>query len=408
MNIIFEKATLKRIKGQTEKANQKCKEYTDKMIEAREKLVRLVFKNKSDNVVNCPVAFAQIIANIQGQLHIQSNSMVDITLLETFDRIESTMSDLEKISKAPPTALFKTMFFFCLSPKDLLFVKRFNRAALELLLATVSLQYKRAIVAPGEMIGMTAGQSIGETSTQMSASYFTRVKIIEVNKATQKINHKSVVIGEFCDQLIQTYPNLTFNTGHPESVETLLDSLDKEYFIVGVSTQEKTAFNKISHISRHPVNGQMMRIITRSGRVVETTTSHSHLVRKNNAVVPIVGSKMQKGMRIPVAKRIEPPFVEYSFTTKTTEWALDQHLGWFLGVFLSNPQLTEDSRIQVLNLYHKFEPRWNAFISQLGVELEGELLGFIRETCLVNPQKQEILTGNYVSQLFKIQVMPIF
>jgi DNA-directed RNA polymerase II subunit RPB1 len=59
-----------------------------------------------------------------------------------------------------------------LSPKDLLIVKRFNKAALTLLLDTITLDYKRAIVSPGEMIGMIAGQSIGEVSTQMTLNTF--------------------------------------------------------------------------------------------------------------------------------------------------------------------------------------------------------------------------------------------
>ena len=406
MNILFEKTALRRMKGQTEKANQKCKEYTDKMVETREKLVRLVFKNKNDNVVHCPVAFAQIIANIQGQLHIQSHSMVDITILETWNRIESTMEDLEKINKAPPTALFKAMYFFYLSPKDLLFVKRFNSVALDLLLATVALQYKRAVVAPGEMIGMTAGQSIGETSTQMSTSYFTRNKIIVVNKVTNEVTHKSVVIGEFCDQLIQDHPELTLGTGHPDSVETLLESLEEEYYVVGVSTHEKTAWNKISHISRHPVNGQMMRVVTRSGRVVETTTSHSHLVRKNNQVVPIVGSDMREGMRIPVAKHIDNAFVQSVIKTgkdNQTHWALDDHLGWFLGVFLSQPQILEDMRIKIDNIHPALETRWNAFVSKLGKTLEYELLNFIRQTCVVESySNQTIFVGYYISHCFRI------
>jgi hypothetical protein len=266
------------------------------------------------------------------------------------------MADLDKIVKAPPTALFKTMYFFYLSPKDLLFVKRFNRVALELLLTTVALQYKRAIVAPGEMIGMTAGQSIGETSTQMSTSYFTRNKIIMVNKTTHEVTHKSVVIGEFCDNLIHDHPELTFGTGHVESVETLLEPLEHEYYVVGVSTKEKTAWNKISHISRHPVNGQMMRVLTRSGRVVETTTSHSHLVRRNHRVVPIVGSAMREGMRIPVAKRIDSAFVQSTVKVGEKDWPLNAHLGWFFGVFLSHPEILEDSLLRVSHI-HSATPR---------------------------------------------------
>jgi DNA-directed RNA polymerase II subunit RPB1 len=59
-----------------------------------------------------------------------------------------------------------------LSPKDLLLNKRFNKKALEILLQTIILTYKRAIVAPGEMVGMIAAQSIGEPTTQMTLNTF--------------------------------------------------------------------------------------------------------------------------------------------------------------------------------------------------------------------------------------------
>jgi len=54
----------------------------------------------------------------------------------------------------------------------LLIDKRYNRASLALLLETVTLSYKQSIVAPGEMVGMIAAQSIGEPTTQMTLNTF--------------------------------------------------------------------------------------------------------------------------------------------------------------------------------------------------------------------------------------------
>jgi DNA-directed RNA polymerase II subunit RPB1 len=68
--------------------------------------------------------------------------------------------------------LFKTLYYYYLSPKELLVVKRFNKNALMLLLDTITISYKRAIVTPGEMVGMISGQSIGEVSTQMTLNTF--------------------------------------------------------------------------------------------------------------------------------------------------------------------------------------------------------------------------------------------
>jgi len=168
----FVKNTMTKFKKEFKDTQDKCKKYTDMMIQSRNNIVKNVFKYKGDSVVNCPVAFAYIINNIIGQQNINGNSIVDITPLEAFKMIEENYENLEKIRCAPPTELFKTLYYFNLSPKDLLIVKRFNRASLTLLLDTIALMYKRAIVAPGEMVGMIAAQSIGEPTTQMTLNTF--------------------------------------------------------------------------------------------------------------------------------------------------------------------------------------------------------------------------------------------
>jgi DNA-directed RNA polymerase II subunit RPB1 len=172
LNNIFLKNTMVRHKKQTDEYMKKTQKYIDMMIEKRESIIKKVFKNKSDSVVNCPVAFHYIISNIQGQCNITISSLVDITPMEALEMIENCYSNLEKIYYAPPTELFKVLFYFYLSPKDLLVIKRFNKSALSLLLDTITIDYKRAIIAPGEMVGMIAGQSIGEVSTQMTLNTF--------------------------------------------------------------------------------------------------------------------------------------------------------------------------------------------------------------------------------------------
>jgi len=349
LNNIFLKNTMTRFRKQETEYNEKSKQYIDTMIQKRDEIIKNVFKNKGDSIVNCPVAFYYIINNVQGQLNLSISSLVDITPLEAFELIEHYYENLTKIHYAPPTELFKTLYYFYLSPKDLLIVKRFNKNALTLILDTITLNYKKAIVSPGEMVGMIAGQSIGEVSTQMSEPYYAQHKIICKNKNTGDILMKSVIVGEFCDEIIQNNPNVTFNTGHENSVETLLENSENEYYIIGVSKDEKTQWNKISHVSRHPVNGQMMKITTKSGRTVETTTSHSHLVRSNNEVVAIVGANMTEGMRIPVCRHIEDKFVLDNFIYENITIKLDHQLGWFIGAYLAEGNLNYNE-ISITNI----------------------------------------------------------
>ena len=169
---MFVKSAYTRQKKQEEAITGKCQEYIEFMIQSRNEIVKNVFNNKSDKVVRVPVAFAYIIQNIIGQQGINKNSLVDITMLEAFTMIDATYAKLEKIVFAPPTKLFKVLFYYYLSPKDLLLNKRFNKKALEILMETIIMDYKRAIVTPGEMVGMIAAQSIGEPTTQMTLNTF--------------------------------------------------------------------------------------------------------------------------------------------------------------------------------------------------------------------------------------------
>jgi len=365
---ILIKNTYTRYKKQQEALNKKNKEYTENMIQMRNEIIQYVFKHKGDNIVNCPVAFSYIINNIQGQQNIQSNSLVDITPVEAYEMIEQNYEFMEQNMYVKPTKLFKALYNYYLSPKDLLFVKRFNRSALTILLETISLSYKRSIVAPGEMVGMIAAQSIGEVSTQMSETGNTQHKIICRNKLTNEISLKSIIVGEFCDDIIMKNPDMTFNTGHENSVETLLDNLENEYYIVGVSEDEKTSWNKISHISRHPVNGEMMKVTTRSGRTVETTTSHSHLVRgENHKVAPIVGANMKEGMRIPVSSHIDDSFIKDTIEINNQTYKLDHLFGWFVGAYLAEGNLNHNS-IAITNISEHYIENTKKFAERFGKE----------------------------------------
>lgn len=168
----YTKGAVNRMKKQEEQLKIRCKEYIEYMIEQRDNIVANIFMNTDKNMIHLPVAFQHIINNIQGMQNINKNSLVDITPLEVFELIETTFKNLSMLHYAPPTELFKVLYNFYLSPKDLLMVKRFNRKTVISLLEMVTTVYKNAIVAPGEMVGMIAAQSIGEPTTQMTLNTF--------------------------------------------------------------------------------------------------------------------------------------------------------------------------------------------------------------------------------------------
>ena len=333
---IYTKGAATRVRRQRDEARAFCKKYIDYMLETRDQLVSNVFKFKNEDSVKAPVAFYNLILNVQGQLGLNANSTVDITPLEAFQMIDAKYETLKLSSFCKPNKLFEVLYYYYLSPKDLIVNKRFNRKAIEILLESVHLNYKKSIISPGEMVGVIAGQSIGEPTTQMSLTRNECVKIMKVEKGVAQVQMTSTKIGDFCDQIISENPELTFNTGHENSVETVLGSQDVEYYIMSVGEDETTKWSKISHVSRHPVNGELMRVKTKSGRMVETTTSHSHLVRQDNKVQPIVGKDMKVGMRIPVSKNIKnDTLVNETVKIGNKTFVLDELFGWFIGAYLA-------------------------------------------------------------------------
>lgn len=168
----YTKPTIKRLSKQTPELKKRCEELIEYMIQSRENIIKNIFNNRDNRVVHLPVAFTHIINNIQGQQFINVNSMVNITPLEALQIIDNGYQQLEKLTYVKPNELFKTLYYYYLNPKDLLMIKRFNRKALIILIDEIILVYKKAIVAPGEMVGIIAAQSIGEPTTQMTLNTF--------------------------------------------------------------------------------------------------------------------------------------------------------------------------------------------------------------------------------------------
>jgi len=169
---LFTESARKKLRTQNDKLIERSSDMIDYMIKMREEIVKNVFNFRDSKQVNVPVAFNHIMENIQGQQMLNTHIMIDITPLDAFNLIDERFQILSKSHYSAPTELFKALYYYYLSPKELLMVKRFNRDSILILLDTITLQYYKAIVAPGEMVGMIAAQSIGEPTTQMTLNTF--------------------------------------------------------------------------------------------------------------------------------------------------------------------------------------------------------------------------------------------
>jgi len=295
-------------------------------------LVRLTqyYSNNKENIELNPIEINQMIEDL-----LNSN---DTRLLPGLKETDKYLINDDRSLKY----LLEIALHNYLCPKKIIFEYGLTKKQFNDLLKEIKLNFIKALVQPGEMVGVVAAQSIGEPTSQMSLLSNESNKIIIKNKLTNDISLMSTEIGPFCDNIINNNPELTFNTGHDNSFETSLDTLENEYYIIGVNGEEKTTWNKISHVSRHPVNGQVMKVTTKSGRIVNTTTSHSHLIRQYQTVVPILGSELSIGMRIPVAKHIDNIFIKNYIEIDNINYKLDYLFGWFIGLYLSKTIKNQD------------------------------------------------------------------
>ncbi len=168
----FDTETKKRYKNQKKDLKNKSKSVIKMMVDYRSEIIKHVFKNDSETKIHIAVQFDRLINNIQHNLHITKDNVVDITPMELYGMIEHCYERISHNLLTKPTQLFKIAWYYYLSPKNLLTVRRFNKRAIVLLLDKIEFNYKKALVHPGEMVGLVAAQSIGEPTTQMTLNTF--------------------------------------------------------------------------------------------------------------------------------------------------------------------------------------------------------------------------------------------
>ncbi len=353
----------KHYKTDIDKFNKKT---YDTMINMRDKLRKIFthatgkYKIIEDNFM-LPINLLRITQELNGkdEMAIDPQYILDSinNMLDDYDeRFITVMKKNSKLLREDDRAykfLLRLALYEYISPKSCIVNYKLNKAQFDKLIEDIRVHIARSLVEPGEMVGVVAAQSIGEPTSQMSCHFSTKLRMLLKSKSTGKIGLKTVQIGKLCDSIINNNPDLTYNTGHINSVETELDSLDYEYYIVGVDGKEKTNWNKISHISRHPVNGDLMKVITKSGRTVTTTLSHSHLIRKNNTVVPITGAELKLKMRIPVARHIDNTFVNTTISINKKKYNLNYLFGWFIGAYLAEGNILNNT-IHITNISSHF------------------------------------------------------
>ena len=302
---MYTKGTATRLKKQRAETITKVNEYIERTIEDRDLVVNNVFRHKDDMMVKVPVSFIHLISNLQGQLGLNSHSTTDVTPLEAFELIEHTYKRLELLTFAQPTRLFKILYNFYLTPRELLVHKRFHRKGLEMLMDSIVLRYKQAIVHPGEMVGVVAGQSIGEPTTQLTLNSVTYETDIFVRNSKNEI--MKVQIGDFVTEHMKKSQRVDYMEDKDTTYAEL--SIEDEYYEIPSATEDgKTVWTRIEAVTQHPVINEdgtdtMLKITTEGCREVIVTKAKSVLQLVDGKIIPMDGSELRVGDYMPVSKR---------------------------------------------------------------------------------------------------------
>ena len=295
-----------------------------KVFEDRDMLVNNVWNGRADKMVQCAVHLPRMIANAIQQLGLAPSSQAQgagspVTSDHVLDSIDSILTRTR-----PDNRLWAALLRFYLNPADLQ-KQGFTLAAFDWLKEQIVLKHMKSWVVPGEMAGIIAAQSLGEPTTQMSMGKNTWVSVKNLKNPILNFTGK---VGSFIDNLM---------TQNDEAILTDGDSsclnLPSEWAIMGVGNDEKTSWKTISQLSRHPANGGMVRVKTKSGRSTLATLSHSFLKRTTSGITEVKGSDLRVGNRIPVAYRMpESP----DALTSYEGYALTKDFGWLVGIYLAD------------------------------------------------------------------------
>ncbi len=352
--------------------------------------------------VYSPIQIQRAIKNIIHKYRINEVGFSDLTPVQTYNKVTDMIDQMKKFLTIKENMIYKnkannslfileTLMMTYLNSKQVMTVHKLNKLGLELVLKEIYKYFLRAIVNPGEMVGIIASQSIGEPATQMCVDGSEIVTVY--NKLSKECYHGP--IGVWIDRLLEQKKD---NEIHGDRF-IVNNMKDEEYTIhcVDMKTEKMPTPNRIRQISRLPANGKMMKITTRTGRTLTATMSHAFLRRLTKGMEKVTGDKLHVGDRIPLSYKL-PTFDEtitHISISDTTRIELDNTFGSFLGCFLSNGIIDGDkiqlSRIPVF-LAEMIHKKFNGKITYYNEESKEtdvadyemtseEMVTFLRNEC---------------------------
>jgi DNA-directed RNA polymerase beta' subunit len=368
--------------------------YVNQVLADRKMLVEEVYGGGQKISLMTPLNIQRVLTNVTVKFNLQPGQPTNLTPAMVLEGIETLITRTQTFNHIWATALR-----FHLAPHKIIVEDRFTKEAWEALIEIVCVKNWKSWAVPGELVGIVAAQSIGEPATQMSCRFSTEILV----QCGEKHVYKGA-IGKFIDDVLETNKKDVITIGENSVV---LD-LANDYTIVGVSENEKTSWRRISQVSRHPANGGLVEVYTRSGRKTTATLTHSFLRRSTTGIVPVLGSDLKIGMRIPVAKAISCVSNPTHFMKQgESTFVLNREFGWLCGIYLADGSMNGYT-VKITKIAPIVETNLQALADEYGWKFttrnyRGEY-GPSKENCIQSKDLRDFLLehfgqGSYTKQV---------
>jgi DNA-directed RNA polymerase beta' subunit len=204
------------------------------------------------------------------------------------------------------TLLFRILLRSKLCSRRVIVEHRLNTAAFDWLLGEIESRFLQSLVAPGEMVGPIAAQSVGEPATQMtlnSVDYVTPLAIVWRSTTRAPPAPVDGAVGAFIDALLaERRADVQLQA---DGVTEYLPLGAGEAIALSADERGRMRWTALEAVTRHPVvnrdgSSTLMRVSLRSGRTVDVTRAKSILVVRDGRVVAVDGDELRVGDAVPV------------------------------------------------------------------------------------------------------------
>ena len=261
-----------------------------------------------EDFIYLPINIRRIIQQSRKKFGLNKNTKNDINPIEIIERVNKLLRELKIIYDTHRLSLLlnqeclkrvKYNIRCHLSSKKLLLRDKINREAFEWILKKIEERFYKSVIHPGEMVGPIAAQSIGERTTQLSVTPDTEVRVLEMNQ------YNTPKIGDLVDRYMKRFGSIKTHITEDGRVSHILP-IKKEWNIMvpGLNYKtQKVEWKRVTEFSKHPPNGKLVRIKTKSGKTVTATLSHSFVSRNmQGKPYTIRGDELRIGMMVPIIK----------------------------------------------------------------------------------------------------------